>query len=181
VPILGYLCDVLTGRIAHWTTTNNVVVTEVWNKIGSLPEPQCSIFRSFHVSAGCVVEALVGPGTQSRSVGLHFNLKEISIDQFRDLYDILLTYFVVLFSRTHSERGTALMEDLNKVVSNQGSSQQLIDSLSEIEEVDMAALGGKTWDQVVSILGFGDGLAAGQLAYFSIIVGNAYVEAARDV
>lgn len=178
--VLGWLLDVLTGRIAHWNATDGVVVNEIWNRIESLSEPQRKILRSYHVSAGVVVEALIGPGNKAKRVGLHVNLKEISIEQFRDLYDALLTYFVVLFSKSSPEGGKTLIDALKKVVSNQRLSQKLIVALGVTGEVDMGRLGGEVWSQIVSILGSGDRLHPGQLAYFSLIAGKAYVAAGRD-
>ncbi len=144
-----------------------------------------------------MVEALIGPGNNARRVGLQSNLKDISLDQFRDLYDVLLTYFVVVFCRSDSE-GRRILKSidvnadlgpnrcmleplLKKVVSNKGLSEAFMISLGLIGDVDMAQLGGQAWEEVVSILGCGDSLAGGQLAFFSIVAGNAYIEAGKDV
>jgi len=179
VRVLGWLLDVLTGRILHWTSTHNVVVTEIWNRIGSLSEPQRTILKGYHVAAGIVVEALIGPGNKAKTVGLHVNLKEISLEQFRDLYDALLTYFVVLSSKSNPEGGKTLIDALKKVVSNQRLSRELIVSLGVTGEIDMERLGEKVWDQIVSILGAGDRLHLGQRISFSLIAAQAYVEAGK--
>jgi len=202
--VFGWLLDVLTGRIYHWTGTNNVVIAEIWSRIDSLDEPQQPIFRSFLVSAGVVVEELIGPRNKSKKVGFHCNLKELSLEQFRDLYDVLLTYFVVFDSKSQAasekmlrniqeiearggsvnhnpEKWRKLKEPLKKVVSNQVLSEELIMSMGVMGELDAAQLGGHAWDRIVSILGCGDSLAAGQLIYFGTMAGRAYLEAVKDV
>jgi len=71
--VFGWLLDVLTGRIAqrnHWNETNNVVITEIWSRTDSLAKPQQPIFRSFLVSAGVVVEELIGRKWRKASTGL---------------------------------------------------------------------------------------------------------------
>ncbi len=54
-------------------------------------------------------------------------------------------------------------------------------SMGVTREIDMAQLGSQTWEQIVSILGCGDSLVAGQLIYFGTMAGRAYVEAVKDV
>ena len=187
--------DIVTGRVAHWNSTNNVVITELWDRMEMLSEPQRKSLKSFLVSAGIVVESVIGPGNKAGSVGLRIDLKEISIKQFRDLYDTLLTYFVVIAVRANHQANQLvgasevdpldedkkLMLALERVVSNRVLSRELMVSLGLTGEVDMGQLGGKVWDQIVPILGAGDGHHPGQLVFFSLLAGRAYVEARKGL
>jgi len=74
-----------------------------------------------------------------------------------------------------------LRETLLKIVSSPETASKLLRSLEGVQKFDMGALAGVAWESVVSVIGFGDKDAAGQLASFGIIAGHAYVDAARRI
>lgn len=77
----------------HWNDTNDVVVNELWHKITVLDNYYKSIFQPFIVSASVLVESLMGPNSQSHDI-LVVDINEIKLGQFRQLYYVIICYFV---------------------------------------------------------------------------------------
>ncbi len=92
-----YLRDIISGRVKHWNETNNAVVSDLWNKLENLDSPNALILKHFLVAANLVVESLMGfHKTKIREI-IDVDPKKINIQQFRQLYCILLSYFAFLF------------------------------------------------------------------------------------
>ena len=178
--IFSYLADVVSGRIRHWNETNNVIIKELWGKVENLPKPFDLVLRHFLVSAGIVVESLVGPNRRSKQI-LDIELKKISIQQFRHLYSVLLAYFCFMFYVVNPFLKEQLQRTLLEIVAEPQSVLKLLRSLERIGKLDMARLSGEVWDKVVDVTGFGTKDHAGQLVYFGMVAGHAYVEAAKRI
>lgn len=184
---LKYLRDVISGRIKHWTRTNNVIVNELWNKLKDLKNSNDTIFKHFMISAAIVIENLMGM-VQNKQTIIRIDCKKLNTEKFRQLYTIMLSYFSFLFNIT--TRSLKEKEDIKKVlveVTNkpeivQRIFQQLDKCYSESTgEINMGALGGKIWDEIVEIIGFGEKMDPGKLVYFTMISGEAYKEAVKNI
>ena len=176
----GYLGDVFSGRIKRWTRTNNVVVSQMWHHAENLPQPFDIVLKKFLVSAGLVVESLLRPGRKSKGI-LEVNLKSISRCQFERLYSVLLAYFCFWLYVVNS----FLKEDLQKALGDNVMDPELaVDVLSSLESagrLDMGYLSGVVWEKVVEVIGCGHKDFAGQIAYFGIMAGQAYVDAVKQI
>ena len=180
VDAFSYLANVFSGRIRHWTTAHNVTLSQQWAKVEKLSPPFDGIFKQFLVAAGIVVESFFGPNRKSEKI-LKVDLRMISSRQFEELYSLLLAYFCFMLYTVNPFLKEQLRETLLKIVSSPETASKLLRSLEGVQKFDMGALAGVAWESVVSVIGFGDKDAAGQLASFGIIAGHAYVDAARRI
>ena len=180
-----YFRDVLSGRIVHWNETNNTVVNELWNKLGDLDSPNDTIFKHFMISAGIVIEDLMGMRKNEQTI-IKIDCKKVDTEKFRQLYTIILSCFSFLFNVTNR----ALKEDVKKalveVTNRPEVVQRIFQQLSKCYskstgEINMGLIGGKIWDEIVEMTGFGDRMDPGQLVYFTMISGEAYKEAVKDI
>ena len=97
--------------------TNDVVVNELWHKTKDLDNYYKSIFQPFIVSASVLVESLMDPNSQSQDI-LVIDINEIKLGQFRKLYYVLISYFVVLSYFTNPFLKDDLKNGLFKVTEN---------------------------------------------------------------
>jgi hypothetical protein len=178
--IFNYLVNAVTGRIKHWNETNNVVVKEIWTRIEELPKPFTTVYKHFLISAGIVVESLVGPNRQSEGI-IDIDLKELRVPQLRKFYALLLCYFVFLFYRTNPFLKKELQKHLLQVTREPDLARVLFSSLEKVGTLDMTQLSVEVWKKVVDTVGFGDEMHTGQWVCFGITAGNAYVEAAKVI
>ena len=137
--LLWYFFNVVSGRLYHWSITNDTVSNELWENAKRLAEPFDGIFKHFVVASSIVVENLFGPRSKASKRLVSVNIKKMSVEQFRELYTSLLTYFVFIFFTTNS----LPKEDLkNKIALLTGDSERLrtvLLSLNKIRRVDLEA------------------------------------------
>jgi len=177
--MLGYLADALSGRIRHWNKTNNLVIAELWSRAEKLQEPRNQILKDFIVSAGLLTEALFVRAQGSKSL-IHANPKKLTVDQFRKLYDVLLTYFVFVFRATNPDRSEQIRIALLRVVSDSKLADDIhagcvLQSLGNKEaKMQLTRASSWVWSQVAEIIGAGDPQSPAQWAWFSIVTSQLY-------
>lgn len=180
-----YFRDVISGGIGYWNETNNTVVSELWNKLEDLDSPNDTIFKHFMVSAGIVIEDLMGMRKNENTI-IKIDCKKVDTEKFRLLYTVILSYFSFLFNVTNR----ALKEDVKKalveVTNRPEVVQRIFQQLSKCYskstgEINMTSLGGKIWDEIVEMTGFGEKMDPRQPIYFIMFSGEAYKEAVKDI
>lgn len=176
-----YLRDVVSGRIKHCNETNNAVVGELWNKLENLESPNSLIIKHFLVAANLVVESLMGFQQSKIKEIIDIDPKKVNIQQFRQLYYILLGYFTFLFYTTNPYSKEEQQEALFQVIDQPELAKKLLQSLHKIGEVDMFAMGNKVWNEVVEIIGFGDKENFFQISLFIQISANRYGTAVDNI
>lgn len=181
MKVFKYLRDVVSGRIKHWNETNNVVVSELWNKLENLESPNSLILKHFLVAAKLVVESLMGLQQLKIKEIIDIDPKKVNIQQFRQLYCILLSYFTFLFYTSNPYLKEQQKEALLQVVEKIELAKKLLESLHKIGKIDMFAIGNKVWNEVVEIIGFGDKENFFQISFFIKISANRYGTAVDNI
>ncbi len=165
--------------------TNDVVVNELWHKTKDLDNYYKSIFQPFIVSASVLVESLMDPNSQSQDI-LVIDINEIKLGQFRKLYYVLISYFVVLSYFTNPFLKDDLKNALFKVTENSDFVKNFLKDLDKMKansrrEINMGTIGGKVWNKVVDTIGFGSKNNPSQLYYFAMLSGEAYKQALVNI
>ena len=180
-----YCRDVISGKIGYYNRIKIPLDNELWKKIGDLYNPNDMIFKNFIVSAGIVIDDLMGMSKNEQKI-IKIDCKKIDKEKFLQLYTIILSYFVFLFKITNKSPKKDIKEALIEVTNRPEVVQRIFQQLSKCYskstgELNMASLGGKIWDEIVEMTGFGEKMDPGQLVYFIMISGEAYKEAAKDI
>lgn len=156
MKVFKYLRDVISGTIKHWNETNDVVVSELWNRLENLESPNSLILKHFLVAAKLVVESVMGFQQVKTKEIIDVDPKKVNIQQFRQLYCILLSYFTFLFYSSNRYLKEEQKEVLFQVIEEVELAKELLQSLDKIGKTDMFAIGKEVWDRVVDVIGFGD-------------------------
>jgi len=181
MKLFRYLRDVVSGRIKHWNETNNVVINEVWNKLENLESPNGLILRHFLVGAKVVVESLTRFQRPKIKEIIDVDVKKMEVQQFRQLYSILLSYFTFLFYTSNPYLKKEQKQALFQVIEEVESAKELLQSLDKIGKTDMFAIGKEVWDRVVDVIGFGDKENFFQIFYFIKISAKPYETAVDNI
>lgn len=181
MKVFKYLRDAVSGRIKHCNETNNLVVSELWNKLENLESPNSVIIKHFLVTANLVVESLMGFQQSKIKEIIDIDPKKVNIQQFRQLYCILLGYFTFLFYTTNPYSKQQQQEALFQVIDQPELTKKLLQSLDKIGKIDMFAIGNKVWSEVVEIIGFGDKENFFQIDYFIRISVKLYETAVDNI
>jgi len=137
------------------------------------------------ISSGIVIDNLMNM-TKNKQTIIKIDCKKVDTEKFRQLYTVMLSYFLFFFNVTNR----ALKEDVKKalieVTNRPEVVQRIFQQLSKCYskstgEINRASLGGKIWDEIVEITGFGEKTDPGRLAYFIMFSGKAYKEAVKDI
>lgn len=88
--------DLLSGRAKHWRTQHNPVVTDLLNRVRSLPYPLQTINRDLLFASIHTVHHLFA--IENEQPNWITDPKEITTNQLRKIYTALMTYFVFVFT-----------------------------------------------------------------------------------
>jgi hypothetical protein len=171
--------------VSHWNNTNDAVVNELWYKAKNLDSFYKSIFQPFIVSASVLVESLIGPENQNKDI-LDIDLKKINLEQFRQLYYILVCYFVVLYYFTNPFLKDELKKALFKVLEESDFLKTILRDLDKLivnsrRKLKLGTIGGKVWEKVVGTIGLGSKDNPSQLVLFIMVSGEAYKQALINI
>ena len=164
--VFEYLKGVISGRIKHWNETNVVVINELWNKLENLESPNGLILKHFLVGAGSVVKSLTGFQQPKIRELIDIDVRKLDVQQFRQLYCILLSYFTFLFYTSNPYLKKEQKQALFQVVGEVELAKELLQSLDKIGKIDMFVIGKEAWDKVVDVTGFGNKEHFLQITYF---------------
>lgn len=181
MEVFKYLRDVVSGRIKHWNKTNNVVISELWNKLENLESLNGLILKHFLVAANLVIESLMRLQQPKIKEIIDINPKKVNIQQFRQLYCILLSYFTFLFYTSNPYLRKEQKQVLFQVVEEVELAKELFQSLDKIGKFDMFDIGKEVRDRVVDVIGFGDKENFFQIYYFIRISANRYGTAVDNI
>jgi len=135
--ILGSLGEILSGRRLHKNTTNNVVVSELWNRCEKLPPEHQEVFQQFVVAASNVAEMFFFAADHPKEI----NAKSYTIVQFRLFYDSVVTLFAHLYGFANPHLALQLNACLNVLLADFPRAEKLLARLRRHSEVNSAAVG----------------------------------------
>jgi len=189
--ILQYLADVVTGRLKHFNDIAQPVIGKLWANSGRLNRTAESIFRNFIVAAALVVEPLLLPHVRLRVI---IPIKKIEINEFRQLYYVLLSYFAFLFYTLYPSMKEDVKDALFKVTSAPGVRparliNEVLHSLEKLGEIDLAdpekhdmfRITSEVWHKVVKVVGYGNARDMAQLVFFGGVSVPACAEAIKEI
>ncbi|MBA7709131.1 hypothetical protein ES703_118042 [subsurface metagenome] len=181
MKLFKYLRDVVSGRIKYLNETNIPVVNELWNGLENLENPNALILKHFLVAAKLVVESLMTLYQENTEEIFSVNAKKLNIEQVRQLYCILLSYFTFLFYTSNPYLRKEQKQALFQVKEEVELAKELLQSLDKIGKTDMFAIGKEVWDKVVDVIGFGDKENFFQIYYFIKISAKPYETAVDNI
>ena len=181
MSVFKYLRDVISGRIKYLNETKNPVITELWNRLDNLENPNALIVKHFLVAVGVVVESLMTLYQEDRGAIFSDNPKKLDIKQVRQLYCILLGYFTFLFYTANPYLKEEQKQVLFQVVEEVELAKGLLQSLDKTRKLDMFATGKEVWDRVVDVIAFGEKENFFQIEYFIRISANPYETAVDNI
>jgi len=184
---------------------NSAVVSELSNKLQDLETPNSIVFRHLLSSVGVVVESISGPAPPWLS-GLNYqrgswriidiDVTRMGLQRFRQLYRVLLTYFVFVFYSTHLFLEEELKTALFEILEERDSTERILESLDRIGKMHMGPTGRqeirserwmawrltrRVWDEVLEIVGFGIERRPEEFLYFGLVSGKAYEDAVQNI
>jgi len=181
MKLFRYLRDVVSGRIKYLNETNNPVVNKLWNGLENLENPNALILKHFLVAAELVVESLMTLYQENTEGFLSVNPKKLNIEQVRQLYCILLSYFTFLFYTSNPYLRKEQKQALFQVVEEVKLAKELLQSLDKIGKTDMFSIFKEVWQRVVDVIGFGDKENFLQISYFTKISAKPYETAVDNI
>ena len=150
MKLFKYLRDLVSGRIKYLNETNIPVVNELWNRSENLENPNALILKYFLVAAKSVVESLMTLYQENTEGIFSLNAKKLNIEQVRQLYCILLSYFTFLSYTSNPYLRKQQKQVLFQVIEEAESAKELLQSLDKIGKTDMFAIGKEVWDAVAT-------------------------------
>jgi hypothetical protein len=135
--IFGSLGEIISGRRLHKNTTNNVVISEMWQRCDTLPGEHRELFRDFIVAASGVAEQFFFAYDHPKEI----NAKNYSIEQFRLFYDAVVSFFVYVHSVANPKIASSLRSCLKPIVSDHARAERLFARLSRHSSVDSKTVG----------------------------------------
>jgi len=179
--VFEYLKGVILGRIKHWNETNVVVINEVWSKLENLESPNSLILKHFLVGAEWVVKSLTGFQRPKIREIIDVDVKKLDVQQFRQLYSILLSYFTFLFYTINPYLRKEQKQVLFQAVEEVDLAKELLQALDKIGKLDMFLIGKEVWDKVVDVIGFGNKENFFQIVYFTKMSAKPYERAVDNI
>ncbi len=158
--MLQYLKRVIRGQVSHWVDHHNPVVTEIWERASLLPERQQAIYKQLIGISGVVIEALAG---MNRGTQLPFavDCRTINMDGYRQLFSILLSFFVFQMSLINPTLYQGLLDYLVTVSGESEDQKRLLGRLrhgqallskQKRRNLDLANLGHEVWQALRQVL-----------------------------
>lgn len=179
--VFKYLSDVISGRIKHLNETKNVVISDLWNKLEKIRAPNDFILKRLLVAVGWTADSLMGMHAAKVKRIVDIDPKEIDIEQFRQLYAVLLSYFVFLLYFTHPFLKDELRESLLELTDRPEIATRLLQSLDKIGKMDLLTIGTEVWRRVVKILGYDEEMNMVQISVFTELSFSEYKNAGDDI
>lgn len=166
--IFKTLGNALSGNTAHWTTTHNPLVTDLWERANALPGNGPAIFKNYIIYSGFAVEMLVFP--QKGNPLLNVDVKSITRCQFHNLYTVLLAFLVAKTSCVEPTIKQDIKDNLYKVVGPDRTAlaNQFIEDIGAVPEAMFESV--RLWKAVTSALNSKDMDIQSQLILHSVLV-----------
>ncbi len=151
--MLQYLMRVIRGQVLDWADHHNPVVTEIWKRVPLLPEGQQVIYKQLIVNSSLVIQALVGMN-RGKQFPFAVDCRTINIDGYRQLFPILLSYFVFQLSLINPTLSQDLFESLVTVCGESEDQKHLLGRFRHVQALltkkerrtpDIANLGHEVW------------------------------------
>ena len=180
--MLQYLKRVIRGQVKHWADHHNPVVNELWNRALVLPEAPQAIYKELVLCSSGIIEALVGMNRSGKQLSYAVDCRTINQSGYRQLYALLLGYFVFLLILLNPSLRQGLLDSLDVVCGDSEEQKRLLEKLQRVQALlpkqdggrpDLAKLGGELWQELKPVLNAGDDpLYAVQFTLFATDVFN---------
>ncbi len=143
------------------------------------------IFKHFIVSAGFIIEDIMGMGQKKQSI-IRIDCKTINSEGFYQLYSVLISYFSFVFGVINRDLREAVKNTAAEVTDRPQTIQEISKKLTKhysksTGEIKLNVLGGQVWDEIAEITKYGDRNNPGKLIYFIQVSGEALKEALKRI
>lgn len=118
--------------------TNDASLKELFERTKEVREPMREVFRHFLMAANFALERLVGYQHKERVLAV--DLTALTIDNFRTLYTLLLSYFVLVFYVSNPSFKDALRANLFRLVGRPELARRFLEQAEEDAPEDPGAL-----------------------------------------
>lgn len=146
-----YLLNVLTGKYAHWNTTNNVIVSEIWGHWDKVEEDAVPYLKQFVTSALNTLDNLIGPNSRMGFSKDLIDVKTLNQEDFYKAYLLLLWYFTLLLPSTHAKTQDACKRGIVALFGNRDNFEKLLQQ--DLDKKDMStSLSNKAAGYLLTIL-----------------------------
>ena len=148
-----YLARVMRGQVRHWAVSHNPVANELWQRIPLLPHEQQPLYKDLLVACHGIIEALVGMNS-GKQLPIAVDCRGIDENGYRQVYSIILGYFVFQLTVLNPRMRQELFESLDAVCGETDERRQLLQRLQRIQTLlpkqerkrpDVAKLGAEVW------------------------------------
>jgi len=174
-----------TTRMFHdvyWDNLNIVVFDKFISEITTLESSVDIIFPNLLTA---VQGTLVTLFEVQKSVNNTNLKKKIKIEEFSDLYTILLCYFSFLFYTTNPPLKEEMKEALLEMAEEPNFTKKILQSLEKTstksKKLDMQRAGSKVWKEITAILGPNVDSSASQLVAFTEVSVDFYMKAVDEI
>ena len=121
-----YVSNVVTGRFAHWNTTNNAMVSEIWKHWDKVEDRAVPYLKQFTTSALNTLENLVGPNAKGRLDKGLIDVKSLTQEDFYKAYLLLFWYFTLLLPSTHERVKKSCRKGIVALFGNKDNFEKLL-------------------------------------------------------
>jgi hypothetical protein len=121
-----YLTNVLTGRYAHWNSTNNAVFSEIWQHWDKVEDTAAPYLKQFGTSALNTLEKIIGPNSKTRLDKGLIDVKSLTQEDFYKAYLLLFWYFTLLLPSTHEGVKASCKKGIVALFGNKDNFEKLL-------------------------------------------------------
>ncbi len=141
--------DVLSGRIAHLNQTDAKAIGEIWKNIETLHDPEKIILKHLSVSGSLLVEWLVSRPSESTRRTLPVDVKNLSLNTFRQIHSLVLSYLTFMFYAQYSALEDNLKRALFQSVTDKTGAEKALALFDKVRLPD--APGAARWQEGLEI------------------------------
>ena len=115
--MIRYLKNVISGTISHWTSTNNIAVNIISNKLDNNDIESIETIRRFLACSMITVDQLLGPKRYENFLQKisGSNVKSLTIDDFVQIYTELIKMHANIYFISNNGYNGKLIKDMNKL------------------------------------------------------------------
>jgi hypothetical protein len=159
---MSYITNVLSGRLGHFNSTSTCFAIECKNKLQNIQRPYDIILLILLQAVQYLFHTLLLEKSGDDRI-IKVNVKKISYEQFRQLYCVVLSFFVTIFCALNPSYKKDLAYNLFNILDEPEMSERVLSTFDSIginknfkREIDIMPIAVVLWAEVVDVLNSGD-------------------------
>lgn len=145
-----------SGQYGHWDSTNNRIVSSLWERVESIDPPHETIYRHIVIGASLCVEHLLSPDKAEDRI-LNVDPQRVDYKQFRNLYGLLISSMARMYEGLNPEFSTIIRDGYKEVSGTELRGGPMPVGVDESRDPHPRDVATEIWKDVIDIVGSGQG------------------------